>query len=162
MQTPIQSMGRSLSYRDGPRNATGGGTGGGLAKLGGGTLEIDGGLSLGTNSSLAVNGGKLLLKVTSGAASVGSGVTANITGSAVLEFAGSVSSLSAYVPAYYAYALPAMRESRSNASNRWSAPCGILGYIGGPTVRSNGGRHSAGTPIACRCRRRDTCGQSRP
>ena len=91
------------------------GTGGGLAKLGGGTLEIDGGLSLGTNSSLAVNGGKLLLKVTSGAASVGSGVTANITGSAVLELAGSVSALGTTTPA-----------NRVGITNSSNATAGLL------------------------------------
>ena len=68
------------------------GTGGALAKSNGGTLEIDGGLTLGNNSSLAVSGGKLRLSI-SGSASVGSGVTAKINGSGVLELAGTVSAL---------------------------------------------------------------------
>ena len=69
------------------------GAGGGLAKSGSGKLEIDGGVALGTDSSLAVNGGTLRIDVASGSPNVGSGVTANISGSAVLELAGSVSEL---------------------------------------------------------------------
>ena len=70
------------------------GTGGALVKSNGGTLEIDGGLSLGNNSSLAIGGGTLRIGVTSGNASVGTGAIANVTGSAVLELAGTVSALS--------------------------------------------------------------------
>jgi fibronectin-binding autotransporter adhesin len=75
------------------------GNGGALAKSNGGTLEIDGGLTLGSNSSLAVSGGRLRLSIASGSPSVGTGVTASVTGSAILELAGSVSALGTAIPA---------------------------------------------------------------
>jgi hypothetical protein len=64
------------------------------------TLEIDYELSLGNNSSLAADGGKLRLNIISGSTSVGSGVTANITGSGILELAGSVSALGTTISAH--------------------------------------------------------------
>ena len=79
-------------------NGSTGGAGGALNKSGVGTLEIDGGLTLGNNSVLAVSGGKLRLNVNSGTGNVGSGATANISGSAVLELAGSVSALGTSTP----------------------------------------------------------------
>ncbi len=62
---------------------------------GSGVLEVDGVPSLGAASSVAVGGTSTLrFKPTSGAASVGSGVTATVASGATLELAGSVSSLS--------------------------------------------------------------------
>ena len=104
------------------------GTGGSLAKSGSGTLEIDGGFSLGNNSSLAVSGGKLRLSIASGSASVGSGVTATITGSSVLELTGSVSALGT--------ATPANRVAITNSSN---AAAGLLISAGNQEVGGIGG-----------------------
>ena len=59
-----------------------------------GTLEVDGGLSLGAGSSLAVSGGKLRLNLSATVTpSVGSGVTATVSSGATLELAGSVAAL---------------------------------------------------------------------
>ncbi len=104
------------------------GTGGGLAKSNGGTLEIDGGLTLGNNSSLAVSGGKLRLNIASTSASVGSGVTATITGSGVLELAGSVSALGTTTPA-----------NRVAISDSSSAAAGLLISAGHQQVGGIGG-----------------------
>ena len=75
------------------------GGGGEFVKSGSGTLEIDGGLTLGNNSSLAISGGKLRLSVASAAGSLGSGVTANISSTAILELAGTASALGTSTPA---------------------------------------------------------------
>ena len=104
------------------------GTGAALTKSNGGTLEIDGGLSLGNDSSLAVSGGKLRLSIISGSASVGSGVTANVTGSGVLELAGSVSSLGTTIPAN--------RVAITNSSN---AVAGLLVSAGSQQLGGIGG-----------------------
>jgi autotransporter-associated beta strand protein len=110
-------------------SSTGSITGGGaLVKLGSGTLELDGGLSLGNNSSLGISGGKFRLNINSGSASVGSGVTANITGSAVLELAGSVSALGTTIPAN--------RVAITNSSN---ATAGRLISAGNQQVGGTGG-----------------------
>ena len=62
---------------------------------GSGVLEVDGAPSLGAASSMAVGGTSTLrFKPTTGAASVGAGVTATVASGATLELAGSVSSLS--------------------------------------------------------------------
>jgi hypothetical protein len=53
---------------------------------------------LGNNSSLTVNGGRLRLNIASPSADVGSGVTANITGSSILELTGSTSALGTTTP----------------------------------------------------------------
>jgi fibronectin-binding autotransporter adhesin len=74
-------------------NGASGGAGGTLNKSGVGTLEIDGGLTFGNNSSLAVSGGRLRLNVNSGSVGVGSGATAIVGGGAILELAGTTSAL---------------------------------------------------------------------
>ena len=62
---------------------------------GSGVLEVDGAPSLGASSSMAVGGTSTLrFKPTSGAASIGSGVTATVASGATMELAGSLSSLS--------------------------------------------------------------------
>ena len=62
---------------------------------GSGVLEVDGAPSLGAASSMAVGGTSTLrFKPTTGASSVGTGVTATVASGATLELAGSVSSLS--------------------------------------------------------------------
>ncbi len=104
------------------------GTGGGLAKSNSGTLEIDGGLTLGNNSSLAVGGGTFRLNIVSPIGSVGSGVTATITGSGILELAGSVSALGTTTPA-----------NRVAISNSSSAPAGLLISAGHQQVAGIGG-----------------------
>jgi hypothetical protein len=65
-----------------------------VIKLGAGTLEIDGNPTLAANSNLQVNGGTLLLNLTSGSATVGTGVTATAGPGATLQLAGTVSALS--------------------------------------------------------------------
>ncbi len=65
------------------------GAGGALLKAGSNKLELDGPLALGQDSSLTVNGGSLKLDVGSNTASVGTSVTATVSGSATLELAGS-------------------------------------------------------------------------
>jgi autotransporter-associated beta strand protein len=104
------------------------GTGGGLAKSGGGTLEIDGGLTLGNNSSLAVSGGKLRLNIASPSANVGNGVTATITGSGVLELAGSISAFGTTTP-----------PNRVTITNSSSAAAGLLISAGHQQVGGIGG-----------------------
>jgi autotransporter-associated beta strand protein len=67
----------------------------GTFKLSGlGTTEIDGAPTLNANTKLLVSFGALRFKVTSGAATVGTGVTATVGVGAKLELAGSVSALS--------------------------------------------------------------------
>ena len=67
----------------------------GTFKLSGlGTTEIDGAPTLNANSKLQVSFGTLRFNVTSGAATVGTGVTATVGVGATLELAGSVSALS--------------------------------------------------------------------
>ncbi len=65
-----------------------------LTKVGTGTLVLNGDPTLNANSSLMVNGGTLRFNVVSGAAAIGTGVTATISSGATLELAGSVSALS--------------------------------------------------------------------
>jgi autotransporter-associated beta strand protein len=64
-----------------------------LRKTDGGTLEISGSSALADASALLVTGGKLRFNITSGSATIGSGVTANVSGAGTLELAGSVSAL---------------------------------------------------------------------
>jgi fibronectin-binding autotransporter adhesin len=104
------------------------GSGGALVKSNGGTLEIDSGLTLGNNSALAVNGGKLRLNIVSPSASVGNGVTASVTGSGVLELAGSASALGTTTPA-----------NRVAISNSSSAAAGLLISAGHQQVGGIGG-----------------------
>ena len=80
---------------------------------GSGVLEVDGAPTLGAASSMAVGGTSTLrFKPTTGAATVGAGVTATVASGATLELAGSVSSLSA-------------GANRVNITNSSSSP-GIL------------------------------------
>ncbi len=72
------------------------------------------------NSSLLVNGGTLRLNVNSGAATVLSGVTATVAGSATLELAGSISALSS----------PIAAADRVNIANWSNAAAGGL-YVSG-------------------------------
>ncbi len=65
-----------------------------LTKVGAGTLVLNGNPTLNANSLLLVNGGTLRFNVVSGAATIGTGVTATIASGATLELAGSVSTLS--------------------------------------------------------------------
>jgi hypothetical protein len=68
-----------------------------LTKADGGTLRVTGAPSLGTNSSLAVNGGSLKFAMTSGSPAIGTGITATIAAGATLELAGTVSALASTV-----------------------------------------------------------------
>jgi autotransporter-associated beta strand protein len=64
-------------------------------KSGSGTLELDGAPTLGDGSSLQVNGsGILKFNITTGAATVGTGVTATVASGATLQLSGVVSALS--------------------------------------------------------------------
>ncbi len=125
----------SVNLASGPTSATAGA----LVKSGIGELEIDGGLSVGNNSSLTVNGGKLRLNI-SGSASVGSGAMASITGSGILELAGATSALGTTVPVD--------RVAISNSSN---AAAGLLVSAGNQQVGGIGGTGStqvnAGTSL---------------
>ncbi len=90
--------------------------GGTLVKSGGGILETDGAPSLGGTTAITVSGGTLRFKVTSGAATVGSGVVATVSNTATLELAGSVSAFSSSdSPAH-----------RVNIANSSSAAAGLL------------------------------------
>ncbi len=92
------------------------GSGGSLTKSGGAALEIDGAPSLGNNSNINVAGGTLRFDLTpasSGAVAIGSGVTATISNSAVLELAGTVAALSTV-------------GSRVHIVNNGSTPAGLL------------------------------------
>ncbi len=88
----------------------------GIVDLKAGTLELAGALSVGNNSSLKVSAGLLRITTNSGTASVGSGVTASISGSGVLQLAGSVSSLGVASPA----------EDRVAILNNSTAAAGLL------------------------------------
>jgi autotransporter-associated beta strand protein len=78
-----------------------------------GTLEFDTAPTLNNSTSLHVNGGTLRFKVTSGTASVGTGVTANVASGATLELAGSFAALAA-------------GANRVNITNSSTTPAGIL------------------------------------
>jgi fibronectin-binding autotransporter adhesin len=84
-----------------------------VAKVGAGTLELDGGLAMGDASALQVSAGSLVLNLTSGSATVGAGVTAAVSNAATLELAGSVAARSSGV-------------NRVNIINNSSAAAGIL------------------------------------
>ena len=64
-----------------------------LAKSGSGTLELDGAPTFSGGSALKINSGNLRFNVTSGSATIGSGVAATVSSGATLELAGSVSAL---------------------------------------------------------------------
>jgi autotransporter-associated beta strand protein len=65
-----------------------------FAKSGTSSLEINSAPTLNANSMLQVNAGKLRFNFVSGAATIGTGVTATVASGATLELAGSVSALS--------------------------------------------------------------------
>jgi autotransporter-associated beta strand protein len=66
-----------------------------FSESGSGVIEVDGPPSLGNSSSIAVGQGSTLrFKATSGAAAIGTGVTATVASGGTLELAGSVSALS--------------------------------------------------------------------
>lgn len=64
-----------------------------ISKTGSGTLEFAGAPNLGTNTTVAVNGGMMRFAVISGLPAVGSGVQVAINNGATLELAGSISAL---------------------------------------------------------------------
>ena len=112
--------------------------GGTLAKTGPSALEIDGALSLGSNSNVNVNGGTLRFGVTaasSGTVAIGSGVTATVSNGAVLELAGTVAALASGGGA------PAP-AGRVHVVNNGSAPAGLL--VSG-TSQQVGGIDGSGT-----------------
>lgn len=85
-----------------------------LVVTGGGALEIDSPPTLGDSSSILVtSNSRLKFNVQSGAATIGTGVTAIINASATLELAGSVSAL-------------ASAANRVNITNNSTAAAGIL------------------------------------
>lgn len=88
----------------------------GAVNVAAGKLEFTNKFSLGNNSSLTVSGGRLLFNVNAGTPSVGSGVTAMVSGGGVLELAGSVSVLGVATPA----------ADRVDISNNSSAAAGLL------------------------------------
>ena len=69
------------------------GAGGTFGKAGAGVFELDAPPNLGNSSTVAVSGGTLRLKYGS-AATIGTNVSASVSGGATLELAGSVSQLS--------------------------------------------------------------------
>lgn len=92
--------------------ANGGGT---LTKLNSGALEIGGAPSFGNNSKINVAGGTLRFKVNNGTPVVGSAVSATVSNDAVLELAGSLSSLGGPAPA-----------ARVDIANNSTAAAGVL------------------------------------
>jgi hypothetical protein len=89
-----------------------------------GKLEFDAAVSLGNNSSLKVSGGTLRFNVDSGLASVGSGITATVSGSGTLELAGSASALGVGTPV----------ANRAAITNTSSAAAGLLVSAGNQQV----------------------------
>lgn len=87
-----------------------------ISESGAGSATLTGPLSLGNNVSLAVSGGTLKFNMTSGAATIGTGVLATVTGSATLDLAGSVSALSS----------TSSPAARVNVLNNSSASAGLL------------------------------------
>ncbi len=105
-------------------------SGGTLRVAGGGTLEIQGAPALGNNSNINVaTTSTLRFNVTSGAASVGTGVLATVSDSATLELAGSVPALDPAVPV----------KGRADVLNNSTASAGVhvtgtnqqVGYVDG-------------------------------
>ena len=70
-----------------------GSPGAALAKSGGGTQVLTAAPQLGAGSQLAVSEGTLRIAATSGTVSVGTGVTADVSGTGTLELAGTLSAL---------------------------------------------------------------------
>jgi hypothetical protein len=94
-----------------------------LTKSISGKLEINGGLALGNNSTLAVNAGTLELSVAAGSPNVGTGVVATVSSGATLELAGTVSVLGA-----------ATVVNRANVTNNSTTSGGGLLISGGSQV----------------------------
>jgi autotransporter-associated beta strand protein len=87
-----------------------------LTKSGAGTLEFTAAPSFNSGSSLVVNDtGKLRFNVNSGSSFVGTGVTATVNNTAVLELAGIVSALD-----------PVIIKGRADVINNSSASAGLL------------------------------------
>ncbi len=107
------------------------GSGAVLSQTGGGTLTLSGVPALGNNSSLQVSAGSVKIAATTGSPSVGSGVTANVSGTGTLELAGSVSALGTTTAA-----------NRTNITNTSSATAGLLVSAGNQQV---GGIDGSGT-----------------
>jgi fibronectin-binding autotransporter adhesin len=98
--------------------------------LGSGTTVIVGSINLGNATALSVGGtGSLRFGLTTGAATIGTGVTVTINNSATLELAGSVSALSS-------------ATNRANVTNSSNAAAGIL--VSG-TNQQVGGIDGSGT-----------------
>ncbi len=91
-----------------------------LAKSSSGKLELNGGLALGNNSTLAVSAGTLKINVAGGSPNVGTGVMATVSSGATLELAGAVSALGAAVVA-----------NRANITNNSTATGGGILVSGG-------------------------------
>ncbi len=89
-------------------------TNSGTLEISSGALEFDTAPILSNNSVVQVNGGTLRFKVSSGTATVGTGVTVTVAGGATLELAGSVS----------AFAAGSNRVNVTN--NSTAAPAGLL------------------------------------
>jgi autotransporter-associated beta strand protein len=87
-----------------------------LTKSGAGTLEFTAAPTMATGSALVVNStGKLRFSVNSGSAIVGTGVTATVSDSAVLELAGTVAALD-----------PVVVKGRADIKNNSNASAGLL------------------------------------
>jgi hypothetical protein len=104
-------------------------TNNGAIDVSAGKLEFDSDFSLGNSSSLNVSGGTLKFVVNSGTASVGSGVTAIVSGNGILELAGSISVLGVASPA----------ADRVTITNNSSAAAGLLVATGSHQVGAIGG-----------------------
>jgi fibronectin-binding autotransporter adhesin len=107
------------------------GAGGILTKAGSGAEILTGAPLLGNNSVLNVSGGTLKFNINSGSTSVGSGVTANVSNSAILELAGSVSALGTTTPV-----------NRVKITNNSNTAAGLLVSAGNQQV---GGISGAGS-----------------
>ena len=105
-----------------------------LAMAGTGSLEINGVPSLGNLSAIQVSGGTLKFNIaTGGPATVGTGVTATVTGTATLELANTVSALSDGTAAHSAQVI-----------NNSTAAAGLL-VSGTGSVQKVGGIDGTGT-----------------
>jgi autotransporter-associated beta strand protein len=114
--TDNQSTSTSFQGTVNLSNGTTAHSGGTLTKSGGGTLEVDGAPSLGPNSNINVNAGKLKFNVNSGSVFVGTGVLVTVTGSTGnLELAGSESALD-----------PLLLKGRADILNNSTAAAGVL------------------------------------
>ena len=107
-----------------------------LVKSGGGSLETRGAPSLGDGGSISVSGGTLRFNVTAGAATVGTGVAAAVSGAATLELAGSVSALSSSISAAH----------RVDVANNSSAAAGLL--VSGTNQQVGGISGAGSTSVA--------------